>query len=464
MTEPKTAMPQTDAFDVLVIGAGPAGLAAARAAASHGAQVALVDLQARAGGQVWRPDLRRGIAPGLRRALSALDEVAPIRWYLAAQAFAADANRIWIEQEPGASGEGLLELRYRNLILASGARELLLPFPGWTLPGASGAGALQALAKQGWPIGGRRVLVAGSGPLLLAAAATLRAHGAQLLAICEQAPAAAVRGFAARLWRWPGKLAQAAALRARLVGVPYRCGAWVRAAHADGASIEVEIETARGVERIACDRLAVGYGLVPNLELARQLGCALAPQGRHAGVRVDARQATSVAGVYAAGEACGIGGVEVARIEGAIAGHHAAGADDAARALYPRRQRARAFAELLPRHFALRDEVRACATADTLVCRCEDVPLARLQGWADARAAKLATRCGMGSCQGRICGAALAELNLFPASSDSVIGASLMRPPLFPTRLAGLALAGFSPADASASVASSSIASQGSTS
>jgi len=300
--------------------------------------------------------------------------------------------------------------------------------------------------------------------LLLAAAATLRAHGAQLLAICEQAPAAAVRGFAARLWRWPGKLAQAAALRARLVGVPYRCGAWVRAAHADGASIEVEIETARGVERIACDRLAVGYGLVPNLELARQLGCALAPQGRHAGVRVDARQATSVAGVYAAGEACGIGGVEVARIEGAIAGHHAAGADDAARALYPRRQRARAFAELLPRHFALRDEVRACATADTLVCRCEDVPLARLQGWADARAAKLATRCGMGSCQGRICGAALAELNLFPASSDSVIGASLMRPPLFPTRLAGLALAGFSPADASASVASSSIASQGSTS
>lgn len=445
--------------DVLVIGAGPAGLAAARAAASHGAQVALVDLQARAGGQVWRPDLRHGLAPGLRRALAALDTVVPVRWHLAAQAFAAGADRILIEQD-----QGLLELRYRKLILATGARELLLPFPGWTLPGASGAGALQALVKQGWPIAGKRVLVAGSGPLLLAAAATLRAHGAQVLAICEQAPAAAVRGFAARLWRWPAKLAQAAALRARLAGVPYRCGAWVRAAHGDGQVSEAEIETGRGVERIACDQLAVGYGLVPNLELARQLGCALTPQGRHAAVRVDARQATSVAGVYAAGEACGIGGVDVARLEGAIAGHHAAGADDAARALYPRRRRARAFAALLPAHFPVRDEVRACATADSLVCRCEDVPLARLQGWADPRAAKLATRCGMGSCQGRICGAALAELDVFPASSDSAASASLMRPPLFPTRLAGLALAGFSPADASASVASSSIAPQGSTS
>ncbi|WP_363800312.1 FAD/NAD(P)-binding oxidoreductase [Lysobacter firmicutimachus] len=446
-------------IDVLVVGAGPAGLAAARAAASHGAQVALVDLQARAGGQVWRPDVQRGIAPGLHRALAELERGVPVQWHLATQAFASAPGRLLIEQE-----QGLHELRYRSLVLATGARELLLPFPGWTLPGASGAGALQALVKQGWPIAGRRVLVAGSGPLLLAAAATLRAHGAQVLAICEQAPAASVRGFAARLWRWPAKLAQAAALRARLAGVPYRCGAWVRAAYGERKVSEVEIETARGVERIACDQLAVGYGLVPNLELARQLGCATVPHGRHAAVRVDARQATSVAGVYAAGEACGIGGIDCARVEGAIAGHHAAGFDDAARALYPRRQRARGFATLLPAHFTVRDEVRACATADTLVCRCEDVPLARLQGWADARAAKLATRCGMGSCQGRICGVALAELNAYPVSSDSAAGASLMRPPLFPTRLAELAQAGFSPADASASVASTSIASQGSTS
>ncbi|MBW8809409.1 MAG: FAD-dependent oxidoreductase [Lysobacter sp.] len=437
----------TDRCDVLVTGAGPAGLAAACAAASHGAKVVLVDMQPRAGGQVWRQDLRKPAVATARAAFAEVSARPDIRCLQQAQVVAARPGHVLIEHAGTA-----MELRYRALVLATGARELLLPFPGWTLPGVTGAGALQALVKQGWPIAGKRVLVAGSGPLLLAAAATLQAHGAQVLAICEQAPAAQLRGFATQLWRWPSKLIQAVGLRARLAGVPYRSGTWVRSVSGDQRVSEVEIESARGIERIACEYVAVGYGLVANTELAQQLGCELTTQDRHPHVRVDTRLMTSVTDVYAAGEACGIGGVDTARVEGAMAGCFAAGADKQAEALRARRDHARAFAELLPRHFALRKQVHLAATPQTVVCRCEDVSLSQLQGQVDWRAAKLATRCGMGSCQGRICGAALAELRVFdsalavsnapnpnPVPPTPAATAQGARPPVFPTRLASLA-------------------------
>jgi NADPH-dependent 2,4-dienoyl-CoA reductase/sulfur reductase-like enzyme len=437
----------TERCDVLVIGAGPAGLAAACAAAAHGAKVVLVDMQPRAGGQVWRQDLRKPAVAAARAAFAELSARPGIRCLQQAQVVAVQPGHVLIEHAGSA-----MELHYGALVLATGARELLLPFPGWTLPGVTGAGALQALVKQGWPIAGKRVLVAGSGPLLLAAAATLHAHGAQVLAICEQAPAEQLRRFAMQLWRWPSKLIQAVGLRARLAGVPYRSGTWVRSASGDQRVAEVEIESARGIERIACDHLAVGYGLVANTELAQQLGCELVVQDQHPHVRVDTRLMTSVTDVYAAGEACGIGGVDSARIEGAMAGSFAAGADTAAEALRARRDHARAFAELLPRHFALRKQIHLAATPQTVVCRCEDVSLSQLHDHRDWRAAKLATRCGMGSCQGRICGAALTELRVFdtaqaasiatnsnsvpPTPATSAHGA---RPPVFPTRLASLA-------------------------
>lgn len=419
-------------YDVLIAGAGPAGLAAAHAAASHGARVGLIDAQARPGGQVWRHD----IAAPLPRAARELIEALPgnVEFLALTQVLMA-AERSLLAETP----QGARRLFYRSLVLATGARELLLPFPGWTLPGVTGAGAAQALVKQGWPVAGRRVVVAGSGPLLLAAAATLHAHGAQVLGILEQAPSGAVLGFAAGLWRWPGKAAQALALRARLLGIPYRTGSLVRAASGDEQLRAVEIESPRGVERIECDQLAVGYGLVPNVELAQLLGCRLAGDGAQVHVAVDDELRTSVEHIYAAGEACGIGGRDSALIEGEMAGHHAAGDIAAAAALGSRRQHARAFSEHLRRSFALQSRVHALATPETLVCRCEDVPLSALRGFASQRQAKLATRCGMGACQGRICGAALAELGLF-TSSDSDDGRDDgRRPPLFPIRLATLA-------------------------
>lgn len=420
-----------EACDVAVVGAGPAGLAAAASAASHGARVILLDAQPQPGGQVWRHDTRHGAPRAARAASAAL--AGRVSWRAQHQIVAADGRRLLAE-----SPTGTLEIDAVHLILATGARELLLPFPGWTLPGVSGAGGLQALAKQGWPLAGKRVLVAGSGPLLLAAAATLRRHGAHVLGILEQARGAQLAAFAAQLWRWPARAWQAAQLRARLAGMPYRCGSFVTHALGEDRLRAVTWRDAHGTHRLACEYLALGYGLLPNVELAALLGCALDHSGTHPSVRVDELLRTSQPGVLAAGEALGIGGLAAARLEGAIAGHVAAGALPQARALHARRARARAFAALLARHFALDPRLRELADGDTIVCRCEDVPLAALDDCPDARSARLATRCGMGACQGRICGAALAELGRFPRGG-------LGRPPLFPARLA--TLAGFLPAE-----------------
>lgn len=423
-------------YDVVVVGAGPAGLAAALAAEGHGARIAVVDALPRAGGQVWRHDVQAPPTRDARNVLTAFDRAVAtgrIDWLAGTTVIGVDAGALLVE---GPRGGG--RIGYDALVLATGARELLLPFPGWTLPGVTGAGGAQALAKQGWPLAGRRVVLAGSGPLLIAAAATLRARGAKVLGIFEQAPWQSVARFAAGLARWPGKAVDALALRARLVGVRYRTGALVRSVDGDDHVRAVRIEDEHGRhEHLDCDHVAVGWGLVPSVELARMLGCRLERDGVHARVAADVRLETSIAGVYAAGEACGIGGRDAALLEGAMAGHAAAGAEARARALSPARERARRFARELAVAFALGPRVRTLATPRTIVCRCEDVRLAALADFAGLREAKLATRCGMGPCQGRICHPALAELGLDASRDDDPDGGP--RPPLVPTRLDTLA-------------------------
>lgn len=337
---------------------------------------------------------------------------------------------MWLEQPSGP-----VELRAEQIVLATGARELLLPFPGWTLPGVLGAGGAQALAKQGWDVRGKRVVVAGTGPLLLAAARTLRRRGARVVDIFENCPRSELTRFAAGLWRWPGKALDAAGLMSSLLGVRYRCEHRVVSASGHHCLDAVEVVGPSGHRRIACDLVAVGYGLVPNVEVAQALGCRLAPVGAHPRVMVDDELRTSVPGVFAAGEACGIGGRECALIEGELAGHLAAGARAEALQLMSRRRHARAFAAWLQAHFLLGPEVRALATADTCLCRCEGVSVARIEACGSLREARLQTRCGMGVCQGRVCGTAVRALGLFTDKATT----PALRPPLIPARLETLA-------------------------
>jgi NADPH-dependent 2,4-dienoyl-CoA reductase/sulfur reductase-like enzyme len=314
-------------------------------------------------------------------------------------------------------------LGYRSLILATGARERFLPFPGWTLPNAMGAGGLQALAKSGMPIAGKKVVIAGSGPLLLAVARYLRAHGGDVRLVAEQAPFPAMLRFGMKLARHPGKLMQAVSLRA----ARYLTSSWPVSAQGREKLESVTLRRADGrTWTEACDYLACGFGLIPNVELAALLGCRLS----RTGVEVDEYQQTSVTGIYSAGEATGIGGLELSLVEGEIAGYAAGGNEDRAGSLFGARTKHRRFAGALDQAFTLRGELRDLPQAGTIVCRCEDVTMERLQSCSNWREAKLHTRCGMGPCQGRICGGAVEFL--LGWQSESV------RPPVFPVQVRSL--------------------------
>ncbi|HSR96643.1 MAG TPA: FAD-dependent oxidoreductase [Kofleriaceae bacterium] len=394
--------------DVLVIGGGPAGLAAARAAGGAGADVLLLDEHMALGGPIYR---------ALERPWPA-----PPRVHRQTRVVAAIDGGVLAED-----GAGALIARYREVIVAPGARELLLPFAGWTLPGVFGAGGLQLLAKGGWPVEGKRVVVGGTGPLLRAAAAGLRKLGARIVGIAELAPAGRIARFGVGLAAHPGKLAQAASLSAQLIGVPVWSRALIRRAHGEGSVTGATIDVGGRTRTVECDLIAAGFGLVPSIELPLMLGCAVA----EARVVVDELGATSVPAVRCAGEATGIGGIDKALLEGEIAGLAAAGREPPARLLRKRRAALR-FAEALAACFPAPRDWAGVVEDDTIVCRCEDVRWGALRDADDVRAAKLHTRAGMGACQGRVCGSALAVLRGFPHGT--------IRPPVAPVRLETLTM------------------------
>ena len=408
--------------DVLVVGGGPAGLAAAARAAEAGAQVAIVDDNVKLGGQIWRASQEhenREATAWVER-LRRRNVTILCGWRIFHQ---ARAGVLLAE-----GFDDIRELSYSKVVVATGARERFLPFPGWTLRNVFGAGGLQAMVKSGLAIRGKRVVVAGTGPLLLAVAANLRQHGAEILMICEQASAFALARFAFTLVYEPEKRAQALQLRKQLTGVALSTSTWPLAALGNHVLEGVRISKRGKPQTIACEYLACGFHLVPNTELARLLGCEI----DLGFVRVDDSQCTSIPEVFSAGEPTGIGGLELSVVEGEIAGLSAAGKPEEARALFPKRAKARGFAVALAQTFRLRSELASLPSGETIVCRCEDVPFSRLHGYRSSRAAKLQTRCGMGACQGRVCGPATEFL--FNWDSDSV------RPPISPVRLASLSM------------------------
>ncbi len=345
---------------ILIVGAGPAGMAAAVRARECGALVTVLDDNPTAGGQIWR---RGKGSPWFRKFRDSGAVLLTGRRVISGNA----ANHtLQVETATGAT-----ELVYETLILATGARELFLPFPGWTLPNVMGVGGLQALVKSGLPVAGKRVVVAGTGPLLLAVARYLKERGAVVPVVAEQAGFSELVKFAAQLS--PAKMVQAATLQT----FAYRAGTWV--SRAEGSN-KLEAVTFHNRKSVACDYLAVAYGFVPNTELATLLG-----PSEH---------------ILQAGECTGIGGVELSVIEGEIAGYTAGGRAERA----PNKVGAQRFADALNRTFAPGAPLRGLCEPGTMVCRCEDVPLSRLQEATCWQEAKLHFRCGMGPCQGRVCG------------------------------------------------------------
>jgi NADPH-dependent 2,4-dienoyl-CoA reductase/sulfur reductase-like enzyme len=420
--------------DLAVIGAGPAGIAAALAARARGVRVTLVDAAPEPGGQFhrqpaaglgarhpealhhrWRTweRLRDGLADGSVRTLT--------------------DHHVWcVERTPdgftvhallGPEQEEPAELHARSVLLATGGYETVLPFPGWTLPGVVTAGGAQAMLKGALVVPGRRAVVAGSGPLLLPVATGLAAAGVEVAALVESTAPGRLGRRARDL---AGKVPEGAGHAVRLLRhrVPVLVRHTVLRAHGDdrltGVTVAVLGTDGRvrpGTERdLDCDTLAVGHGMLPHTDLAESLGCRLDGLA----VAVDDEQRTDVPGVWAAGETTGIGGAALALAEGHIAGCSAAARlrgtvpDPAPAALKARRQLRRAAAALdsacaPPAHWTEQ------LTDDTVLCRCEEVTAGAVRdaldlGAGDERTVKLLTRAGMGWCQGRMCSTAVAAL------------------------------------------------------
>jgi len=394
------------AFEVVIVGAGPAGMAAAVAARKSGASVAVIDDNYTAGGQIWR-----GAGPFKDFDSSGTTFLA------GARVIDGGPTRRQLTVE----ANDVFQIGYSKLILATGARELFLPFPGWSLPNIFGVGGLQALAKSGLSVRGKRIIVAGTGPLLLAVAAYLQDHGARVPLIAEQASWSNLRSFGIALLRHPSKLRQALQIKRSILSTSYLPDCWVTGATGTTSLQEVTLTHAGKQIRERCDYLATAYGFVPNTELPQLLGCRL--NGKL--VAVDKYQQTSMPDIYCAGEPTGLGGVDESVLEGEIAGYAATG-----KLINPSRKNTAHFSQALNRAFALRPELRAAVTPETIVCRCEDVPYSRLRQASSWREAKLHFRCGMGPCQGRICGPAVNYL--FDWTAESI------RPPIFPTQLQNL--------------------------
>jgi D-hydroxyproline dehydrogenase subunit alpha len=441
-------------FDVAVVGGGPAGMSAAVAAADGGARTVLIDAGTVLGGQFWRHPPDRDLAAEVAAQHHGLRQYRRLSRAIAEHEAAGrlvlhSRHEVWTLGRDGSAtspaDDGFVVravdraraepaqrvLRCRALVLAPGAYDRQVPFPGWTLPGVMTAGGVQALLKGSATVAGRRVLVAGTGPFLLPVAGGLASAGATVVGVHE---ASGTTGWARHpipLLRNASKLGEGAGYAATLARrrVPYRLRSTVTEAHGDDELREVTVarldragQVRPGSERrVAVDVLAVGWGFTPQLELPLALGCAtrVDVDGSLVAV-VDDEQRTNVEGVYVAGEACGVGGAALAEVEGRIAGAAVSRQFGAAggSSTRDRRQRAalRSFAQAMHLTYPVRagwlDRVRP----EVLVCRCEEVSVGRLRevvedlGADDPRSAKLMARVGMGWCQGRVCGYAAACL------------------------------------------------------
>jgi thioredoxin reductase len=410
--------------EVVIIGAGPAGQAAALVLAGHGIAATVLDEQPRAGGQIlrqppasfrmadWLPG--RSYAP-LKARLAAFEALPGFRPGHSVLAVRASEQGFEVVTSRGS-------LAAARVLIAGGCMDLAVPCPGWTLPGVMAAGGLQAFVKAQGLVPGTRVLLAGTHPLMLLIAEQVLRAGGTVAGVCfAQARAAMVQALAAHAGAAlasPGVLAQAASAYARLVaaGVPVRFASPLAAIEGQGRA-----EAARLADgtRLAADAIGLCYGFVPQSDLPRAAGLAMRAAGPAGGWAAchDAWQQSSLDGLFVAGETTGVAGAVAAGASGELAGLGIArslgrSVPDPA-PVRRRLARARQTAALLDAVADPRPHFPA-VTPDTLVCRCEDVPFSALLAAAPlagtANALKLITRCGMGLCQGRNCEPSLLRL------------------------------------------------------
>ena len=426
--------------DILVVGAGPAGLFAALQARRAGASVTVIDERGQSGGQYFKP-----LAPSLTATR------APDRQFGRGDALTRQAKDAGVALIQGALVWGALKkdevlamvdghavvYRPRKLVLATGAFERPYPIPGWTLPGVMTTGAAQTLARAYGVSPGQRVVIAGNGPLNLQLAADLVSRGVIVAAVVEAAPKptfAKWRSLATAALAAPDLIAEGVRYRAILArnGVPIRWGHAVVEASGEGrlAAVNVtpfgsdgRLDLAKAIS-IEADTLCLGYGFISSTEIARALGCDTIFDPRHLGtpsVTTSDDGETSVSGVYAVGDGALVSGSRVAECMGALAGAHAArrlGFEAAAADLSRARSGlkiARRFQTALWDIYAAPTVDLAAIPDDTILCRCEGLTFGRIRaeidaGWDSLGTLKRRTRLGMGRCQARYCAATAARL------------------------------------------------------
>ncbi|MGQ3215199.1 MAG: FAD-dependent oxidoreductase [Shinella sp.] len=456
--------------DVLVIGAGPAGLSAAALISNAGVNVVVLDENARPGGQYYRQSRLAGALPqsivgpsqGDGRELIGQINLASAQICTDTLVWGVEADNTVLYTQGGRCGR----ISAKAIILATGAHERVIPFPGWTLPGVMTAGAAQTLLKAQGILPGKRIVIAGTGPFLYPVSTQLAAAGADLAAICELS----------RDRLWPLRVKQpyrhlqiyrealGYLAKMRRLRLHVSMGTSVVEALGDTALREVviaEFDAAHnerpGTRRtVAADTLLTSFSFVPNVQVARLLGCELrwdSVQQAHF-ARADERLQTSRQGIYLAGEIFGIGGHRVAKAEGLFAAANVledlgvpldAGALAARQAASHTISAGRQFAAHMLQSFALKPCIFDIAKPDTIVCRCESVPRREIdyhaELWEGAqRAVKQCTRAGMGRCQGRMCGFAVTQIVARHAPSpDSIPAPDTPRMPVKPLALSDVA-------------------------
>ncbi len=458
-------MSTPETFDAIVIGAGPAGSAAAIAASEAGFEVLLIDEGRAAGGQVYRaPTFGSGPASATTRS----DEGDNLRERLAASRVACRfGERVWLAERgfrvhslgPG----GPFSARAKRLIVAAGAQERHLPIPGWTLPGVIGLAGATVLMKSEGILPGRRIVVAGTGPLLLLVAAMILDNGGEVAAIIDANGQARWLSDLPSLLSRPDLLVRGLAWLARIrrAGVPVLRRRVLRQVEGE-SEVEGVIACRLGADgspaasgedlRIACDAVCYGYGLAPATEITRLLGASHGYEARSGGwsAIADAGGLTDVEGLYVCGDGAGVGGAAAAALGGEAAGRAAAASlgkapPAASRRFAQRTRRAARFGQAMTALAMPPPGLLAAITAETLVCRCEGVTRAEIEGAVSAGAHTLAelksmTRCGMGPCGGRICEDSAAALIARRTGKPlEAIGQGTARPPLRPVPLALIA-------------------------